>query len=338
MFELDKISIYKAVINTFNKDEEKPFCSAFEIEHDEETTLKMIFNNLQNIYCSKNMKWAIFKENSEYKEILEELDADLNMFLKMTENISYKVHNVIHDNREVVSSCNIAFVLFEMDNEMYLGFVKLNHKDLFIRKIEESIKGITTMISKSNDLYLNQKQKIEEGLIINLKTMEIALLDKSYNINGDKINLLEHIFKLDTRMSDNEKLKCFNQVNKRIQDKFIGEDINQKIQIKKVISDSIIEDGFLDIEKVIDKAFDDGQEIKSIYKDALKTANIYNQNINLSENDAKKFYKQKIITSEGLEISIPIDFYQENSRLKLVSNDDGTVDIVIKNVEEYKVL
>lgn len=339
MFELGKILMYKAVIHTFNKENEYPVCSTFEIDHDEELTFEMLKNNIEKLYNSNDMKWASFKEESAVEKMMESLDADLNLFIEVTKDLSYVIQKIIYENREALPSCDIAFILFEMDNVMYLGCIKLNHKDLFVRKLEATRDGSIAMIGRSNDLYLSPKAKIEEGFIIHLKFMDIALLDKAYNVKGEKVNFFEElILNLDTNMSEREKLKSFNQINKRIQEKFIGEDITQKAQIKKAISDTIVEDGSLDVQKVLDKVFEDTQEIKSIYKEAFKKANIDKQEIKVGETVARKFDKQKIITEDGIELNIPVDYYQNSDKLEIVANNDGTISIIVKNIAEYKIL
>ena len=97
--------------------------------------------------------------------------------------------------------------------------------------------------------------------------MDIALIDKEYKVEGEKQSFFADIsFSLNKGMSEKEKLKSFNQINKRLQEKFIGEDLEQKAQIKKAISDTLVDTGLLDVSMALDKAFDESEEIKNIYK------------------------------------------------------------------------
>lgn len=337
MFDLGKILMYKAVIHTFNKESEYPVCSTFEIDHDEELTFEMLKNNIEKIHGSSEMKWAGFGEASPVEKMMEALDGDLNLFMEVTKDLSYMIQKKIHENREALPSCDIAFMLFEMDNVMYFGCIKLNHKDLLIRKLEATRDGSIAMIGKSNDLYLSPKSKVEEAFLIHLKFMDIALLDKTYTVKAEKVSFFgDLVLSLNRGMSEKEKLKSFNQINKRVQDKFIGEDLEQKAQIKKAISDTIVEEGTIDINKVLDKVFEDGQEVKTIYKEAFKKANLDKGEIKVGESMARKYDKQKIIAGNGIEISIPVEYYQDESKVEIIPNNDGTITIVIKNIDEYK--
>ncbi len=337
MFEFEKPIIYKAILHTLYNKEEIAQCASYEIDHDEELTYALLEGYIEKIMSSKQMKWAAFGENKDIEAVLEELDKDLTLFVEITRDLAGIMQAKIFKYQEYLPSCDIAFMLFEMQEVMYFAAVKLNHKDLYIRRTETSPGGRSNMITKSNDLYLTAKTNIEEGFIIHLKFMDIALLDKEYKVEGEKAGFFgDIVFKLDKGMSEKEKLRSFNQINKRLQEKFIGEDLNQKAQIKKAISDTLVEKGKLDVDYALDKAFEDGQEIKSIYKEALKRVNLEHEKIDVDHAAARKsFDYQKIVTDTGIEISIPVEYYQDSSKLEILSNDDGTITLVIKNIEEF---
>jgi hypothetical protein len=44
------------------------------------------------------------------------------------------------------------------------------------------------------------------------------------------------------------------------------------------------------------------------------------------------FKKHRIKTDEGIEISIPYEYYMDKDKLEVIKNSDGTVSILIKNV------
>lgn len=338
MFNLDKILIYKAIIHTLMKDEEVPRCAAYEIDHEEELTHALLTNYLEKVMTTNQMKWANFQEEDETEKLLEELLKDPAGFIEISKIIAEKIQKSLHKYREYLPSCDMAFILFEMEDVMYLGIIKLNHKNIYIRKTEKSPGGELNLIRTSNDLYILPKASIEEGMIVHLPYVDIALLDKEYKVDGEKQGFFaDIIFQLHKGMSEKEKLKAFNQINKRLQEKFIGEDLEQKAEIKKAISDTIVETGVLDVAAALDKAFEDTQEVKSIYKEALSKANLEKEKIQIDNNASrKKFDIQKITTNTGIEISIPVEYFNDESKVEIVMNQDGTVTFILKNIEEFE--
>lgn len=337
MFELGKILMYKAVIHTISKERDMPVCSTHEIDHDDELTFEVLKNHIEKIMKSKHMKWGNFKEGAALIQPLEELDSDLNLFMELTKQMAYNMQHLIHQNQESIPSCDVAFVLFEMDNVMYLAGIKLNHKSLLVRKLEPTRDGDITVLNKIDDLFLGLKSKADEGFIIHLKFLEAAIVDKEYNVKGEKMPFIETFLNTSVGLSEKEKFKNFLQVNKLIQEKFIGEDLMEKSRIKKSISNIVMSDDrcLLDVKEFIEETFNEG-EIKQLYKQALERAGIAQEAIKLDQTDIKKFDKQTIVTDSGINLSIPIDYFGNDERIEIKPNNDGTIDIVIKGIEDYK--
>ena len=51
----------------------------------------------------------------------------------------------------------------------------------------------------------------------------------------------------------------------------------------------------------------------------------------LKTNDREK---QFLTTDTGIEINIPMEVYRDKKKVEFITNDDGTVDIMIRNIQE----
>ncbi len=51
-----------------------------------------------------------------------------------------------------------------------------------------------------------------------------------------------------------------------------------------------------------------------------------------NEKTTKKFEKQYLKTDTGIEINIPMDQYQDTSQVEFITNPDGTISVLIKNI------
>ena len=333
MFEFGKIELIKAVIHVLDANFETPICSSFEVDADDSTTIGFIEHALGSILDSKNMQWSNFVEDSSPKRILEALSGDMNLFMDATKDLSYELFKLIKDNPDI-SSGDMVFALFQMDEAYYLAGMKYNYKTMLTRKIEAIREGQSISIIKDASLFASNRHKADEGFIVHLMHMDIALLDKKYEINGEKeFYLKEHFLKCKSNFSEKEKLDIFSKVTKNIENKYIGDDLEKKAKIKKAVVDAVVEDGILSVEKALETAFEETDEIKAIYKEALSKAGIENEQIEVSETALKrKFEIQKIITESGIEVKIPVNYYGDPSKLEFVANGDGTVSLVIKNI------
>lgn len=333
MFELGKIELLKAVIHSLDTNFETPICSSFEVDAQDETTIGFIDHALSGIMNSKSMQWSNFVEESSPRRIIEVLSNDMNKFMDVTKDIAYELFKLMKDNPDITSG-DIVFALFQMDDAYYLAAMKYNYKTMLTRKIEVIRDGQSISIIKDAALFASNRHKADEGFIVHLMHMDIALLDKKYEINGEKeFYLKEKFLKCKSNYSEKEKFDIFNKVTKNIESKYIGDDIEKKAKIKKAVVDAVIEDGILSVEKALDTAFEDDDEVKEIYREALNKAGIEKEQIEVSETALKrKFEIQKIITESGIEVKIPVNYYGDASKLEFIANGDGSVSLIIKNI------
>ncbi len=337
MFELEKPILYKAVIHTLNKNEELPSFSTFEIDREEEMTYDFLLKHIGSLYRSGDMKWARFEEDSLVDAMMSSLDENLDRFMEVTRDIASLLHKTIYENRAGLASCDLAFILFEMQEVMYFGCFKWNHKKLLIRGSEITNDGsIWTLVNKE-DLYLPNRSKVDEGFLLHLKHKDIAVIDREYVINGEKVLLLsELLLKTENALSEKEKLKEFRDISSNLEEKFVGEDFNQKVEIKKAVLDSVFENGAVHVSDIVDKAFEDQTELKSIYENAFKKSNLWDTPVVIPETSLKKNYeKQTIITDTGIEINVPIRLFEDKNVLEFVAEQDGSWSIVIKNINKF---
>lgn len=334
MFEIGKLEFLKAVIHVLNVENDTPLCSTFEVDQEDSLTFGFIEAGLNSILASKDMKWGRFSEaDSVVKASCNILSENLSAFMDMTKEISYDLFKLMKENPSMPSG-DLLCVLFLMDDAPYLGVMKYNYKTFLTRKVEAIRDGQSISIVRDSSLFATNRHKADEGFVVHLMHMDIALLDKKYEINGEKVNYLkENFIKCESGNSEKEKLDIFNKVTKNIEDKYIGEDLEKKAKIKKAVYDAVMEDGALQVEKVVEKAFEENDEVRHIYKEALSKAGIADEEIEVPESSLKRKYEmQKITTETGIEIKIPVDYYGDDTKLEFVSNGDGSVSIVIKNV------
>ena len=55
-----------------------------------------------------------------------------------------------------------------------------------------------------------------------------------------------------------------------------------------------------------------------------------------SESTIRKYQKQHLFTDTGIEIKIPMDQYKDSKNVEFITNPDGTVSLLIKNIEHLE--
>lgn len=136
-------------------------------------------------------------------------------------------------------------------------------------------------------------------------------------------------------MSPKTKLAIVNRTVMDVQKKYYDESEQFEVQMetKSIINQELSEKGSLDVPTVIDRIFKDQEEMKEEVQEKLEKWNITDTPV-APHNPAttRKFEKQHLLTDTGIEIKIPMEAYHNKNMIEFLTNPDGTISVLIKNV------
>ncbi len=105
------------------------------------------------------------------------------------------------------------------------------------------------------------------------------------------------------------------------------------MEAKNMIYQELSEEGTLNIPRVIDKIFKEKEEFKQEVKEKLDKYHISEDEVTpRSESTVKKFEKQCLTTDTGIELRIPMEQYQNPDNVQFITNEDGTISVLLKNI------
>ena len=82
-----------------------------------------------------------------------------------------------------------------------------------------------------------------------------------------------------------------------------------------------------------EKLYKEYPSVREEYEEKLGKYNMVKEEVRpQSEATVKKFQKQYLKTDTGIEINIPMDEYNHNDNVEFITNPDGTISIMIKNI------
>ena len=88
-----------------------------------------------------------------------------------------------------------------------------------------------------------------------------------------------------------------------------------------------------ELEEVKEKIFPDSPQMQEELTEKLEKYHLEKEVIRPKrENTIKKFQKQHLTTDTGIEITIPMEEYKNPDRVEFLTNPDGTVSVLIKNI------
>jgi hypothetical protein len=336
---MSEITIKRAVLHVLDVNSTMPVLSNGELElHDE---LKEYLNKqLSKIIEDSNAKKAQFigsTESNEFMFMCSMLADNEQEFLPITADIARRMFELMQKNVDIPAA-DLICCLFEDCGSQYLCLLKLNYKTGYTHWVDAGEEGSTNTIIRYQTLLPQEGQKLEECALINLSDMSIRVIEKQYEINGEKDFYISNLLlKCTCDLSNNAKMKIIDKVAKSINKKYFDEDFEKAIKLKKAVSESFDENSEIHIEQVASKVFEKDLGIQNEYVEEISKAGLSEKKVVIPEKIVeKKFRTHKIKTDTGIEINFPLEYADERDKIEFMNNPDGTISIIIKNINKIE--
>ena len=179
----------------------------------------------------------------------------------------------------------------------------------------------------------------DEALVINLKSRKYHLIEKRIKYNGAFLNYFsDNLLQVSPKISPKKSIKTLEKTAQKIAESFNTDDFQFHSKVKSSIFKNLEENDELSPEKLADELFDSNLTARLTFIDQVKEA--VPEPIKFDEIDSsrqkKKFENQKLSLSNGIELIVPNNVYQDAESVEFIQNDNGTYSILIKNIEDIQ--
>lgn len=309
---------------------------------------EFIRNHIYKIVSSDDTKDCSFNpDTSPIYSILTAWDeTDETSFISTSQVIAEKLYTSMGEGLDIPAA-DLLFVTFQAEGVIYLALLKMNYKESYTHAVsvsdaissateeEAATAEIHADIVKSRALLPASSTRIPEAIIINLEDMHIKLLEKRYEINGEKVFYLsENFLVCHTSLPPKRKLNILTKVINTISNKYDGADLKTKMDTKSALQKEYVDRQSFDIEEIGNRLFGNSPEKKSEFDEKMEQYDLQFDNFTVTnESTVKKLEKQIMVTDSGIEISIPMETYNKLANLEVQTDVTGKTTIIIKNID-----
>lgn len=331
-----------------------------------------IRNHIYKIISSDDTKNCEFDpEYSPIYSILETWDeTDETSFIETSQAIANKLYIAMGEGLDIPAA-DLLFVTFQAEGTIYLALLKMNYKESYTHEVTidspyelrhtalnssdnspskfndeddttDTVNDvlpdnpiINTEIIKTHSLLPSATSRIPEAVIINLSDYHIKLLEKRYEINGEKAYYLsENFLVCRTSIPPKKKLNILTRVINNISNKYDGADLKTKMDTKSALQKEYVDRKSFNVEEIGNKLFGKSPEKKSEFDEKMEQYDLQYDNFTVTnENTVKKLEKQVMVTDSGIEISIPMETYNKLANFEVQTDVTGKSTIIIRNID-----
>lgn len=326
------IEILKCFLCTLDYD--LPFPNYNEVKiSDEDELYRYILQLLAYNYDNISSKRARFDDSSYLAEIIPADEKGLDSFVDV---ISDNIHGLIKSGAEIRSGSGI-FVWAMIEEQPVAAFFKMNFQNKFMCFLSDA--GAVSWHMNSKVLPASS-QKDYEYFIINIPDRTVRLSDTECYVSSESVNYLAKlVLKLNAERSEKEKVKRFDDaVVQTIKECYEEKAAPKKIlEYKAEIAETVDASGNINVSDIEHTVFADNEKAAKIYESRINEVEIPWEPMSVSpkmERTIRK--KQKIVTDNGIEIMIPVEYLTDDSVFECRNCDDGSVAIIIRGAHSIQ--
>ncbi|MDA3844970.1 MAG: nucleoid-associated protein [Vallitaleaceae bacterium] len=275
------------------------------------------------------------EEQNMFLGYIKDYQSEKTDLITTSVNIGEKLFAIMQNNPDIPAA-DLAVIRFLNKSVPYLALLKLNYQKSYIHDSDYEAEQLCNHILEYRTSLPSPSQRINEGVVINLHDLSIQVVEKSYLVDGLKQPYLSNILlKCATGLSSKEQLNIVKQTTNQISKKYFNDDPEKKITLNKELYEAIGEDGMIQLDTYANKVFRHTPEVKEQFMETMEKKGLDKPTVTLQEKTiAKAFTKQKIRTDEGVEITIPMAFYNDPSKMEILTDSTGRITITIKDVNK----
>lgn len=329
-----EVIIKRIVLHILDTNITAPVLSQQEFDPGDREGFDFVENQIRKLLVDDNIKNVRFLEDSNrVKDLCESLQNRQTDFLTFSQEMAGLLYGIMRRHPNIPAADLICCQAL-IDDSPYVGLLKLNYRANFIHYVQNDGESTVNVLVKQKTVLPGENQKPEESVLINLEDFSIRLVEKEYEIDGQKEYYLSKQFLVcSDQLSTVQKAKIISKAAQSVSKKYQNEDFDSVARLRKTVAENMETSNAVVVESVAREIFRDNPAAQREYVEEVKRAGIEENEIQLSEKiTERKFRSHKIKTDTGIEINFPSTYYNNREMIEFINNPNGTVSILIKNV------
>lgn len=324
------VTIESAIVHVFNQADGYPIFSDIPIALDAEFET-YLSATIQKTFFSDDTKSCIFQSESNIWQRCNDISWDI---ISVSKSIAKEVFIIMRRNKEIPQA-DLLFGTACISGHHYFYMLKLDYRNAPTHFVSTKDGKVAISIIQHRTLFSVPAAKLKEGFFIDIETPLVKIVEKKYLVDGIKdFYLSTQILGCTENKTTRQKANKVLQVAEKVASLYYPDSKEIERHISIAMNEELQNKHVLSVENFGQKIFSQNPAAQEVFFEKLSSADIpKNEELSISEQFQKKFQKQAIKTSSGVEIKIPARVYSDENEIEFINNPDGTISLLIKNIK-----
>ena len=325
-------TINKAILHILDFNSGITVFSETELEIKNDSVLTFLTKHLEKSYHDQNATTGLLHDDSKFKKQLLDYTEGETDFIHFSLYIAEAAHAAL-SQAEALDSSDVLICDIMMDDKRLIAILKCNNRVGFTHQVKKEDDKIKNEIINHHAILPNLSQKIDEYAFIAADSLAVKFFAKKQVVNGEDTYVLpEKILECSSGISPNRTLKLLNSIAQKVAESHGENSVAAVSKAKTFMVEQTETSEFIDPVQIGKNVFHASPIMQEEFVSEIKKAGIEDAVKIDRDFCVKKGKNHKIKTDTGIEISFPVDYFDNKDYMEFVNNPDGTLSIELKNI------
>ena len=299
-----------------------------------DAAVNFLNKHIERSESSQEAKPGIFYEDSDCQQWLKDYLQDKTTFTEFSQMVAKALGKILMHAEDAASS-DLMICDIHINEQRRIVFLKCNNHQGFVHQVMQTDQGIQTGIIYHTAIMPGLTQKLDEFVSINPQDMSLMVCAKRYTIDGSAILVFpEALLECTLSPSPKEALQTINKAAKKVAEDFGRDPLETATTIKTVLAKELETSSALDPVLAGQKIFADNPAMQQKYSQQVQDAGFSEHKPVQVDQEAtlKKMLHHKLKTDTGIELTIPINYFDNTDYVEFNNNPDGSLSITLKHI------
>ena len=330
--------IHKSIVHVLDKNSDSPILNDYECRNSLEVD-KFFQKIINRVSKDDDLRKAEFNDynNNIVKNCCEQIIYDEDTFLQNSKEIAAYLFEIMKQSEEM-DSCDLAICLYSVKDEKNVAIMRLEYKKLYTHSIEFVEDKFNIQIV-SNEIGIPETGRPKQCALVGLSGINdeyhFKLLDKDAEKEQLETKFVTAFLNAKKIEDDKYKTKVFKTTAENWITNAISDDMKKAEDIRSMLNYTLKEKEEINVEEFVQNNIID-KDLKESFKEHMEDKGL-TENFSVDKKWVeKKLKKRSIKTDTGFDIKGNLSDFEDAMKYSVRKNENGTFDIVIKNVSFYE--
>lgn len=330
--------IHKSIVHVLDKNSDSPILNDYECRNSLEVD-KFFQKIINRVSKDDDLRKAEFNDynNNIVKNCCEQIIYDEDTFLQNSKEIAAYLFEIMKQSEEM-DSCDLAICLYSVKDEKNVAIIRLEYKKLYTHSIEFVEDKFNIQIV-SNEIGIPETGRPKQCALVGLSGINdeyhFKLLDKDAEKEQLETKFVTAFLNAKKIEDDKYKTKVFKTTAENWITNAISDDMKKAEDIRSMLNYTLKEKEEINVEEFVQNNIID-KDLKESFKEHMEDKGL-TENFSVDKKWVeKKLKKRSIKTDTGFDIKGNLSDFEDAMKYSVRKNENGTFDIVIKNISFYE--